>query len=62
MGDDMSRPQPIDVPEDHDGQQPTETDDLDAPIDPVDPIKRDDDDRAERQPGLDPTPPPIAPD
>ena len=62
MSDDVSRPQPVAVPEDHDGQQSPEAGDLDAPIDPVDPLKRDDARTEERQPGLDPTPPPIAPD
>lgn len=61
MGDEPG-PRPVDVPEDHDGRRPADTDDLDAAIDPADPLKRDDADTEERQPGLDPTPPPIAPD
>ncbi len=62
MGDETGTPQPVDVPDEHDGERPGRNDDLELPIDPADPLKRGDDEPEEEQPGLDPTPPPIAPD
>ncbi len=45
-------------PERHGDAEP-DTDDLEVPVDPADPLKRDGE---EDMPSLDPTPPPIAPD